>query len=199
MRKVNKKAFTLVELLVTASILGMIAVAIFSTFASGLNVYKRVRSYAGAETDVLLALEKMERDLRNIFNFSGIDFIDDSKRIAFAGLVKTFDRAGNQKISLGRISYYLDEGAGTLVKEEQDYPQAISGTEPEQGNSVILAFIEDINFSYYYFDSKAERQDIKSSWDAGNGIPTKVKIEITFTDDGKTIKMDRTVFIPVAG
>ena len=177
----------------------MIAVAIFSTFASGLNVYKRVRSYAGTQTDVLLAFEKMERDLRNMFNFSGIDFVGDTKKIAFAGLVKTVDTAGNQKVSLGRISYYLDDETGALVKEEQDYPQAVSGIEAGQSNFKVLAPIEDINFNYYYFNSETEKQDKKGSWSAGNGIPTKVKIEITFTDDSKTVKMDRTVFIPIAG
>ena len=199
MLKINNQGFTLIEFLVVASILGMVAVAIFSTFATGLNVYKKAQSYAGTQTDVLLALEKMEKDLRNIFDSSGIDFLGDTKKIAFAGLVKTFDTAGNQKVSLGKISYYLDDEKGTLVKEEQDYSHAVSGIEGGENNFKVLAFIEDINFNYYYFNSETEKQDRKSSRGADNGIPTKVKIEITFTHDNKTVKMDRTVFIPVAG
>ena len=195
----TNKGFTLIELLITTSILGMIAVAIFATFASGLNVYERVQTYGGVQSDVLLSLEKMERDLRSVFSLSGIDFNGDTKKVTFAGLIKKLDAEGKKNVSLGKISYYFDNETGTLVKEEQNYPEAISEIGTGESNFKALAFIEDINFSYYYFNSGMQAYDWKSSWGAGEGIPSGVKVEVTFKDGKRDVKLDRTVLIPVAG
>jgi len=196
-RKTNK-GFTLIEILVTTAILGMIAVAILATFASGLNVYNRVKTYGGIQADVLLSLEKMERDLRNVFSLSGIDFSGDTERVSFAGLIKTVDAEGNRNVSLGKISYYLDSETGTLVKEEQDYPRAVSGVATEDGIFKVLAFIKNIDFSYYYFNVDTQRYDWKGSWSLGEGLPKGIKIEVTFRDGSKDTTLVRTVFIPVA-
>jgi prepilin-type N-terminal cleavage/methylation domain-containing protein len=194
----QKSGFTIIELLITASILGMIAVAIFSTFASGLNVYNRVQTFGGVQSDVLLSLEKMEKDLRNVFSLKEIDFVGDTKKIAFAGLIKKFDAEGNQNLSLGKISYYFDNETGTLVKEEQSYPEAISQEGIGESTFKILAFIEDINFKFYYFNQEAQTYDWKSSWTLGEGIPRGVKIEVRFKDGKRDITLARTVLIPIS-
>ncbi len=75
--------FTLVEIAVAAALLGMTALAVMSVFAGGAKVYYRLRDYAGVETDVLIALDKMERDLRNTHPIFGIPFHGESKRIEF--------------------------------------------------------------------------------------------------------------------
>jgi len=195
---ISDKGFTLIELLVTTSILGMIAIAIFATFVSGLNVYNRMETYGGVQADVLLSLEKMERDLRNVFSFKKIGFVGNTKKITFPGLIKEIDSEGNQSLFVGKISYYFDETAGTLVKEKQDYPQSLSEEGMGESNFKILAFIENINFNYYYFNQETQTYNWKNSWDTGDGIPRGVKIEVTFKNDKRDVKLARTVFIPVA-
>ena len=209
-----ERGFTLIEMLITTSILGIIAVAIFSTFASGLNIYKRVRAYSGVQVDVLFAFEKMERDLRNALNFSGIDFSGDTKEISFAGVIKITNAKREQEVSLGRIFYYVDNTKGILVKEEQDYSHAVSEIRKGKGRSKVLASMQGMNFSYYYFDSATKRYAWKDSWklekqktedkeqkseDKKARIPLGVKVEGTFKDGTKNIRLARTVFIPVAG
>ena len=61
-----KKGFTLIELLVSTSILGIIGLTILATFGSGFQVYERVDNFGGAQAEILLALEEIERDLRNV-------------------------------------------------------------------------------------------------------------------------------------
>lgn len=181
------------------SILGMIAAAIFTTFSGGLNVYERVQAYGGTQADVLLFLEKIERELRNTFSISGIDFSGDSKRIAFAGLISELDFERNQNISLGKILYYFDGEKGIMVKEEQNYPQAISKSETRKSSSEILLSIENVDFSYYYFDLNKNEYEWKDSWNAGDGIPKGVKVKVTFRNGGRNVTLVRTVLIPVAG
>ena len=78
MRKKNKlyasNAFTLIELMVSSTILVLIGAAVLTTFASGLHVYERVQSYGGVQADVLLALEQMEHDIANTFMLSEVPF-----------------------------------------------------------------------------------------------------------------------------
>ena len=66
-KRITHYGFTLIELMVAASILGLIGLAVLTAFGSGFHVYERVQSYGGVQTDVLLVLEEMERDLRNTF------------------------------------------------------------------------------------------------------------------------------------
>ena len=197
--KFSKQGFTLVELLVIASILAMIAVAVFSTFASGLNVYTRIKTYKRAKIDVLLSLEKIEKDLRNTFRFSGIDFSGEAKRVDFPGLIKDRDPKGNEVISLGRVSYYLNTETGSLTKEEQSYFFTIPENSEARDKVKPLAVAEDVNFSYYYFDATTQKYGWKNSWNKAEGVPTAVKIEINIRNGSETVQVSRSVFIPAAG
>lgn len=190
--------FSLIELLVCVSILAIMAVGILSTFTSGLNVYKRIRGYASAQRDILLVFEKIERDIKNIVDFSGINFSGQEKSIAFPGLIRSVDAQGPMGLSLGRISYYFEPIKGDLVKEEISYPCLVSGIVPEGAAYKILSSIQDITFTYYYFNPDTQNYNWKSSFSPSIGIvPKGVRIEITFKDEDKLVTLARTVFIPM--
>jgi len=207
-----KRGFTLVELLITTTILAIIAVAVISTFAGGLKVYERAQVYGGAQADVLISLEKMERDLRNVLDFSRIDFNGSAKEISFGGLIRTVDSKGNQSVSLGRIFYYFDAMKKELITEEQDYSDAVTAIKKGRGKIKSLAPIEDIKFSYYYSDRDTYAYGWKGSWEVEetkdeeqkakdeeeDRIPLGVKIEVAFKDGKRIAKLNRTVFIPIA-
>lgn len=198
-----EKAFTLIELLVAASILGLIGLAILTTFGSGFRVYERLQSFGGVQADALLSLEEMEKNLRNIFPFSGIGFEGDAQGMAFPKVIDTLETVGDEEgvvSSVGRILYYLDEaGDGTkaLMSRQQDYPQAVAepNTEGDQGNT--LAVVEDMKLSYYFFDEEAGGYGWKDSWIAEDGaLPAGVKVELTFRDGSRDVRLTRTVLIP---
>lgn len=197
------KAFTLVELLIAATIMAMIGLAILSTFAGGLKIYRRIQSYQDTQQDALISLEKMERDLRNALNFSKINFAGDAKKISFAGLIKIVDSDGNQNTALGKISYYFDGVKDVLIKEEQDYPKAVSEKGQRRGNRKELASIDEIKFSYFYFNSETNKCEWKESWGLDERLeekklPLGVKVELMLKSNGKDVKLDRTVFLPLA-
>ena len=78
-----EKGFTLIEILVATSILGIIGLTILTTFASGLHVFERVQTFGGSQADVLLAFEEMEKDIRNVFPLSTIAFEGDTQSMTF--------------------------------------------------------------------------------------------------------------------
>lgn len=186
------RAFTLIELLITASIVSIIGLALFSTLAGGINVYRHFAGRLRTEQDVLIALEKMKRDLSNAFYFSGIDFVGGRDRVSFAGMVN---------MKPGRISYYYDGLSRALVKKEEDYAAALSetggagGIVREQSSS-----IEDVKFSYFYFNPETKRYEWKNNWfqskeEEENMPPLGVKAELTFKDKGEKLTLTRTVFL----
>ncbi|MBL7069377.1 MAG: prepilin-type N-terminal cleavage/methylation domain-containing protein [Candidatus Omnitrophica bacterium] len=204
----TNKGFTLVELLVTASILMMIGAAIVSSFAGGLKVHESVRDFGRVRGDVLLSLEKLERDLRNIPRISTIGFNGEKGEVSFAGLVTVVDTDGESNTSLGRILYYLDGKKKLLVKEEQGYSQGILDIKKKKGRISELAPIEGIGFKYYYYDPEFDTYTWKDSWklkeegeeeeEKEEDILLGVKVEVKFNDRGEEVAFVRTVFMPTA-
>lgn len=194
MQKKNfKSAFTLIELIVTLSIVVMIAAAVFSTLAGGINVYKRVKAYGGQQRDALLSLERLEKELNNVFIISGINFTGDSKNIAFPCFASAlFENTSG----LGRISYRFDDKTGDFLRAEQGYAETM---EPQPAVPKKVASLKGLSFNYYYFDQDTESYAWKDFWDTDGKIPVGVKIEAEFETGAKVIKVSRIVFIPIAG
>lgn len=198
-----KKAFTLLELMVATSILGLIGLAVLTTFGSGLHVYERVQSYGGLQADILLSLEEMERDLANTFPLSGIEFEGEAQKITFPAVIETIETIDEEERavpSIGQIAYSLggDDDQKVLMRDQWDYSQAVSGDKSENDQSGFFAYVKDIRFSYYFLDGKNEEYGWKESWSAeeDEGSPVAVKIELTYEDRGRDITLVRTVFLP---
>jgi prepilin-type N-terminal cleavage/methylation domain-containing protein len=218
-----EKGFTLVELMLAAGILAIIGLTIVSTFSAGLNIFYRIAGYTAAKTDIIIAMDKMERDLRNTFSYAGIYFIGSSRKMIFPGLIRTSNGKGLSEESLGSISYYLDDSMKkrALSREVKRYPLAVKKEGSPKGDVQPLTEIEDINFKYYTYDKEAGSYSWAGSWDksekieekkeAGGAlaidiplkereenIPLGVKIEISYKDSGRTITLSRAVFLPPA-
>ncbi|MCX5678719.1 MAG: type II secretion system protein [Candidatus Omnitrophica bacterium] len=216
------KGFTLVEMMLAAGILAIIGLTIVSTFSGGMNIFYRIEGQTAAKTDVLVAMEKMERDLRDTFCYTGIDFIGSSRKMAFPGLIRAFNDKGLPEESLGSISYYLDDRMRkrALSREVKRYSYAVKKESSPPGDILPLAEIEDVNFKYYTYDPESESYNWASSWDKTEkikkkkeegvatgdvllkdreeNIPLGVKIEISYKENGRTITLNRAVFLPTA-
>jgi len=200
---ITEKGFTLIEVLVATSILGLISLTILTTFGSGFAVYERVQSYGGGQADALLALEEMETRLRSLFPFSEIRFEGEAQKISFPAIIETIVIVDDEDMavsSIGQISYYLDRQENDetmLTSGQKNYSQALSGVEAVENISVSLASVKDLRFRYYAFDKKEGTYVWKDSWPAEEvNLPTGVKIELTFQDGKREIPLVRTVMIP---
>lgn len=201
-----RNGFTLVELLIATSLVGMIALAVLSAFGTGFYAFGRVQSFAGAQADILLALDRWERDVNNSFSSSVIGFKGDSRSISFPSVITIFDEEKQEEaVSLGEIYYYLDDRKKAFITAQKDYarPASVDGEEPP---AETLAYVEDLRFSYYFYKTEIQEgeEEIshgwKSSWtQEDEGIPRGVKVELTFRKEGKDVPLARTVFIPVGG
>ena len=195
------KGFTLIELMVSASILGFIGLAILTTFGSGFHVYERVQSYGGLQADALLSLEEMERDLRSAFPFSTIGFEGSAQKIAFPAMIETVEMIEDEERivpSVGKVSYYIkeDNEQSVLIRDQWGYSQA-GKAQAKEYQSSLLTYVKELQLSYYYFDEENSEYGWKESWsEEDENLPAAVKIELTFEDRGQDIQLVRTVLVP---
>ena len=207
-----RRSFTLIELLITAAIMALVSLAILSVFAGGINVYGRLRSYSNVRKDILLSLERVEKDLRSACNISEIKFNGESSRITFPALVNANPSSGIREPSPGSISYYVDAYEHYLVSEAMDY-SAATAKEPGKGAVTQLVSADKVKFSYYYYDPESEAYMWGDKWtnispEEKTGVaasskikantPLGVKIEMQYADRGKSFTLYRTVFFPLA-
>ena len=113
--------FTIIELLLAATIMSMISLAVVSTFGAGLRVFDRVQSFGGFQADVLVFLEGLEHDLRNIFAFSPIKFQGDSRSMSFASVGTKLDEDGNEFTVLEERSYDFDGSQKGVHKQRRRF------------------------------------------------------------------------------
>ena len=196
--KKNRKAFTLIELLVALSIAGIISLAVMSVLGSGLLTYDRIQSYGNTQTDVLLALEEMEKNLRNTFYFSEIPFLGESQKIECVNVFDSADEAGALKKDVGKLVYYFDKSTQQLLVKKYNYALATSKEDVQADSTEVLAVIKSFKLTYYYFNTETEKYEWKDSWDDKEvALPKGIKIKLVFSDDQKDIEAERIVLIPV--
>jgi prepilin-type N-terminal cleavage/methylation domain-containing protein len=195
------KGFTLIELMVSASILGMIGLVILTTFASGFHVFERVQAYGGLQADILLSLEEMERDLGSTFAFTGMAFEGEAKRITFPAVIEVVEVIEDEEAiasSVGQISYYLkgDTDQKILMRDEWNYSQAAAKNKSEDDRSGFFIYVKDLEFSYYSVDEETREGSWEESWAEEEALPAAVKIKLTYEDRGGDIELIRTVLVP---
>ena len=191
MKKNNKQALTLIELIIVTAILAVISLAIYSSLNNGLKIWQKVNK-AIPEEDVGIFFEKFSRDLRNCVKFSSLNFVGQPGRLDFASLVNS-PRLGVKTV--GQITYLYDVEQKQLNRIQKDFSQIFSGEEvvnPALGN------LKSLRFLYYVrYENSKERVWLEECPPAL--MPLAVKIELEFGDDDQIQKFARTVTIPIGG
>lgn len=185
----NVSGFTLVEIIISAVIIFVVAISVYSVFSSGIMVWKKANEISSYGRRLRLFSEKLSRELRNTFKFSTIPFEGTEESIAFSALID------NQ---VGRISYFLNED-NILCRQAQAYPEVFKKGENGR-RDLLIPEITELKFSYCYLDNASGEYKWKDKWvkEEQDTIPQAVKIELKFKNKtGQGEKFTKTVFIPI--
>ena len=140
-----RTGFSLVELLIVATIFALASGAVIATLSAGINVWHRARSADRALVDALIGYDLFERDLLNAYRFYGSPVLGDPRRLRFPGESRD-DRDGAVSSPLATISYHFDPGSRGLYRKIWRYPEA----EPTDSSAErIMNEVHDIALSYY--------------------------------------------------
>ena len=173
-------AFTLIELLISISILSIVMLAVYSAFALGINTYQRFNDVNLNERKAVLGLEKIGDELRQCLDFPAIGFRGSKEKFSFPGLSPTGQ--------IVKISYSFDLNKKILYRQQQTQKEILELEEEPSDEEPLfkefLSSVEDLNFSYYYFDKQQEEYRWVDSCE--QDLPLSVKIKLTVEDESFT-------------
>jgi len=203
MNIINKKSFTLVELLIAVTIITVIILSVYSAFSTGILAYKKIDSAFDTYQEARIILNKLEADLKNSFVYSKESsfFKGSAKALDFFNVSQVYDKE-QEHTNLCRIKYQVEgntlkrtaySGLAALTEEESTLPQDFSNS------------IKNIDFEYAYM-SEGEEKDIlwQNTWPQKEGqveqLPLAVRIKLVLiSTEAKQQKMlEFTKIIPLA-
>lgn len=194
--------FTLIELLIAILIFSIVAVAIYSTFSTGLIAWRKGEESGRLYQEARLVLNRMALELRNALSYSNIKFIGKANELYFATLLPSPSPGESGQLQLSRVTYYLDDNQ-SLQRREESLRMVLRG---EMGKAKeVASSLRELNFAYGYEyedagKEKKEPQCIwKDEWAGEKAIPSLVRITLVL-QDGKNTRgeatFSRTVHIP---
>jgi len=195
-------AFTLIEILVSVTIASLVAVAIYSIFANGINAWRRGSENKDYARKIRLISEKMATEIRNAFEFSMIAFEGEEDFFMFAALVPGTQQSEDitsEYSQVGRIAYFYDKRKDALCKEVKTLPEAINEEEIGDGEMLVEG-VSGLEISYCYLDNLSGEYKWKEDWnkEEQDTMPQALTIEISFNKDVmKNDKFSKIIFIPM--
>lgn len=178
----RKSGFTFIELIVSISILAIIAASIYSAFNIGLQAYKRSSADQGIQK-IRTKLSKIGKELKGSFFFSEIPFKGASSEIVFPLVVFKEDI---EKIYA--VTYYIEKDKNKdffrLIRKAEiptDKPQ----DEKEDITDMFSAI--SIKFNYAYKSSDPSKgYEWQETWgEDQKTLPSAVRISFQIDDGGE--------------
>lgn len=191
-KKKNSAGMTLIELLITLTILSVISLAIYASLNSGLKIWKRINQQLAHE-DLDIFFDRFGHDLRNCARFTGLTFTGTQERVEFPAILSSSRFAGDV---VGRVSYAYDPQAKTLTRVQQDFSQIHSGEESSKVQPIPDLGL--VKFRYYVYDKQTKEYSWREDFLEGD-FPLAVRIELELGDGSQARSFTRTVSIPISG
>ena len=201
MRK-NKRAFTLVEMLLATIMVAIVSLALNTMLINGIKVWMFVNKES-PEIDMNLFFERLNADAGNSFYAKNYKFSGDAEKCSFAALVPGKQFAGGFTSVPGAVIYSFDKDAETLNVEYLDRSELFADT--RSAPRVLVKNAEKAEFSYYYYDQQKKEFFWSAQWPPdkyyGTNILMPLALKVTVSlKDGELIKTDtRTVRFFVGG
>jgi len=189
------KGFTLVEIMVVATIFSFVALGIATSFISGMKLWGRARNTDFIQYYNLLSLEKVARELRQSINYPLIGFEVKVDEVSFPCLIDN---------SVVKVIYKFDETRKILLRNQVALKDILEDNEPEEEEKIVLSSLDDLSFSYLakqysdeqkkdiYTWKEAENKD--DEWLKEEGIFPALKVRVKIKDG----EFQKTVFIPIS-
>ncbi|MCU0666002.1 MAG: prepilin-type N-terminal cleavage/methylation domain-containing protein [Candidatus Omnitrophica bacterium] len=134
----NKKAFTLVEVLLASAIFAILAVGLYSLFYSAIRNYQKIEDSSEIYNTQRLVFSQIQRDLRNAFIYKTGDsgFIGSSNKLDFYTITNAYKNSTLYR-EAAQIEYAFNNNALTrqiLTKEN--------------AQSSFSSQVKDLSFEY---------------------------------------------------
>ncbi len=177
-RRARRSAFTLVELLVTTSLLALVGAAAVAALAGGLRVWNRAAEFGTQQQATLIALKRMRDDLQSFRHFHPIHFDGVYNEYAYPAVGQERPEADGLA-EIGRAGFFLDERQHLLCRSFVPY-RRIREVRVTDHCHPILEGVTRLRFEYFgrQADGTVRWAD---QWDA-TSPPLAVKWDLTLQE-----------------
>ncbi len=140
----GRSAYTLVELMIVTVMTGLLVAAMGTVLLAGVRVWSRVTQVDRPESETVIAMLILERDLRNRISLHFAPFEGNEKAFSFATVnrVRT-DELQEDRLEL--VTWRFDKKDSALIRSVQRVP-SIAEEEPE--DEILLFDLESAEFRY---------------------------------------------------
>ncbi len=163
----NKKAFTLVELLISISIFAVIMISLYSAFSTGVLSLGRIEESATASQTGYMILSRIERDVRNSFAYSPDEakFIGNKNSLSFLTLSPEFSY----------VSYSLNGNKLLrLIRKNKAALENNSEIKPR----ILAQNVKQLEFTYLSSDPDTKELKESDAWSDNTALPAAIKVNL---------------------
>ncbi len=187
----SARGVTLVELLVTTSLMAVVGGATVAALTGGLRVSERASAVGVHRPLMLVALDGIRRDLQNARRFSPVKFEGAYDEMAFAAAGQVSGSQADAQ-EIGRLGYFLDERRKMVCRSFVPYRQ-IRRVDVTDRCQPVLEDATRLRFHYFGAGGWMER------W--SSPLPPKVvKIEVSRdAGRGQLLSESFLVYLPDPG
>lgn len=196
----KKKSFTLIEVLITSAITGIIILSVFSAFNTGFLAYKRVDSAFDIYQQARIIFSKLETDLRNSFAYSkdASCFKGSAQSMDFFNISDIYGQ-DKQHSELCYIKYQFD---GSILRRSVYAGIAALGDYADDEEQKFSNTVSSIDLEYACINEDDEKSITwQDSWpqteEQIRQLPRAVKIKLSLMNkDGKQqrlLKFTKTI------
>ena len=140
------RGFSLLEVLMAAFLVPVVGFVIFSSFSSGVRLWKASQQHGPGE-DVQIFFQKASVDVEQAFKFKSIPFGGSSAEFFFPAYV-------SKDGAPGRVRYFYDGGHHRIVREALTISQVYR--EKGGAETTVLQDVRSLEISYFIYN-KADK------------------------------------------
>ena len=188
------RGFTLLELLVTTSLMALVGGATVASLGGGIRVWERTVKFGGRQQSVLLAFDRLRRDLQNVRRFRLVPFKGEYDAFQVAAVDQAIPGDESQA-ELGARGYFLDERRHLLCRSFVPYP-LMRTTRLRDHCQPVLEHVTRVRFTYFGQREAGEAAEWAGRWESDR-LPLAVKMELT-VQSGEKDSSTQTLLVALA-
>ena len=184
--------FTLVEILIVATIVSILAAGLGSSFVSGMRLWGRAQQRDTASLNGWFALEVMARELRQSLEVPFATFEGSARELSFPATIND---------AVVRVTYVYDGYEKRLQRREVGLNDLLEEKlEPEVKERVLFWPAEDVTIEFATFDPIQDEDgavkgyEWTDAWEEDDGLPAAIRLTIKI----RHATLTKTILLPIA-
>jgi prepilin-type N-terminal cleavage/methylation domain-containing protein len=191
--------FTLIEFLVAAMLMSVVAIGVTNVFRRSLQLWQRTEEEMRLQSEVRGVMDLIGREFRRAIDVPGIAWSSGEGGAVFSTLGEARRQTGAPTLRILKVTYGLveRENIRVLIRREEDLTSGEGRALPR--DTLLTSHPTRIEWYYAYVSGRAhEAIRWEKEWKDSGSIPGGVRIRLTLVDDkGTSRTFSRTLLDPV--